>query len=71
MRNDQRWSETERSRPAARLAANSVSATRTTFAATTWPIRESSRRVIEGLFMDRNRAESDKWGLHPISAGIR
>jgi hypothetical protein len=31
-------------------------------------MRESSRRVIEGLFMDRNRPRRDKWGLHPISA---
>ena len=54
--------------PAARLAANSVRATSTTFAATIWPMRESSRRVIEGLFMDRNRPRGDKWGLHPISA---
>ena len=49
IRNDQRWSETVRSRPAARLAANSVRATSTTLAATTWPMSESSRRVIEGL----------------------
>ncbi len=68
IRNVQRWSETVRSRPAARLAANSVSATSTTFAATTWPMRESSRRVIEGLSMCRNTVRGEKWGLHPISA---
>jgi hypothetical protein len=49
----QRWSLAPRSRPAATLAASSVNANSTTFAATIWPMRESSRRVILGLCMDR------------------
>ena len=50
--------------PAARLAANSVSATSTTFAATTWPMRESSRRVTFGL-MDRSDRHSGQMGSPP------
>ena len=46
--NCQRWSLTERSRPATTLAVNSVSVTSTTFAATTWPIRESPRCLVGG-----------------------
>ena len=69
IKNDQRWSATVRSSPAARLAAKSVIATSTTFAATTWPMRESSRRIILGLCMDRKTPTWDKWGHHPISAG--
>ena len=60
--NCQRWSPTERSRPATTLAANRVRVTRTTLAATTWPIRESPRLShLEGLHHE--------WGPHPISAG--
>jgi serine/threonine protein kinase len=43
--------ETPAAAPGAAVAANRVSATSTTFAATIWPMRESSRRVIRRLSM--------------------
>ena len=52
--NSQRSLVEPRSSPAATLAASSVSANSTTLAATIWPMRESSRRVIRGLSIDRN-----------------
>ena len=65
--NSQRSLVEPRSSPAATLAASSVSANSTTLAATIWPMRESSRRVMRGLSIDPTPIR-EKWGLHPISA---
>ena len=70
-RNCQRWWSTFRSRPATSAAARSVRATSSTLAATTWPMSESSRRVILGLDVDRKVPMVHKWGRDPISASRR